>query len=99
MEAAIDCELGLRLAREANSLDIETPPSDQKEMWTEHKDSGMTWLSRAGRVYVRKLVYEEKARRFDAKTLWVTKFWLPLLASLVGIIGALTGLIAVLHNK
>jgi len=30
---------------------------------------------------------KEKARRFEVKTLWITKFWLPLLAALVGIIG------------
>jgi len=50
-------------------------------------------------LHLRKLVDAEKARRFEIKTLWVTKFWLPLLAALVGIIGALTGLAAVLQHK
>ena len=57
------------------------------------------WLSAQGRGHVRKLIDEEKARRFEAKTRWVTKFIVPLLAPLVGIIGALTGLIAVLRHK
>jgi hypothetical protein len=45
------------------------------------------------------LIGEEKARRFEVKTLWVTKFWIPLLAASIGIIGALTGFFAVLQHK
>jgi len=46
------------------------------------------------------LVDDEKARRLKGRTRWVTTLILPLLAGLVGIIGALTGLIAVWqHGK
>jgi hypothetical protein len=55
-------------------------------------------LPAKARSTIRKLVDQEKERRFNVKTLWVTKFWVPLLAALVGIIGAITGLIAVLHH-
>jgi hypothetical protein len=41
---------------------------------------------------------QEKARRFEVKTLWVTKIILPLAGVLVGIIGALTGLVAVFQH-
>ncbi len=51
------------------------------------------------RSHLRKMIDEEKARRFEVKTLWVTKLILPLLAALIGIIGALTGLVAVLHHQ
>jgi hypothetical protein len=52
-----------------------------------------------GRAHIRKLIDEEKARRFEVKTLWVTKLILPLLAALIGIFGAVTGLVAVLQHK
>jgi hypothetical protein len=57
-------------------------------MWTSDPEI-RRWFSAKGRTNLRKLIDEEKARRFEVKTLWVTKFWLPLLAALVGIIGAL----------
>ena len=60
---------------------------------------GPTLVTLKGRAHIRKLIDEEKARRFEVKTLWVTKFWVPLLAALIGIIGALTGLVAVLQHK
>jgi hypothetical protein len=98
-ERAFDVKVGLRLAQKARIFDIETPPITDTEMWDYDQESGAKWYSAKGRTYLRKLIDEEKARRFEVKTLWVTKFWLPLLAALVGIIGALTGLFAVIHRK
>ena len=63
------------------------------------KGEPITLLTSHGRAKVRSLVDAERSRRFEAKTLWLTKFWLPLLAALVGIIGALTGFVAVLQHK
>lgn len=94
--------LSYRLCNKAVALDIEAPPTDDKEMWGLVKTA---WgevkpaLTPKGRHHLRKLIDAEKARRFEVRTLWVTKFWLPLLAALVGIIGALTGLMAVLQHK
>jgi hypothetical protein len=98
-ERAFDVKVGLRLAQKARIFDIETPPKTDTEMWDYDQQSGSRWYSAKGRTYLRKLIDEEKSRRFEVKTLWVTKFWLPLLAALVGIIGALTGLFAVMHRK
>jgi hypothetical protein len=87
--------VGLRLSREAISLDLEVP--DDEETWEKgEKHAGFT---AKGRAQVRKVIDAEKARRFEVKTLWITKFWLPLFAALIGIIGALTGLVAVLQHK
>lgn len=98
-EQVIDEEVGTRLFNEARSLDVEIPGPSANEMWMRGDDGSSRWFSPKGRAHVRKLIDEEKSRRFEVKTLWVTKFWLPLLAALVGIIGALTGLVAVLEHK
>jgi hypothetical protein len=60
---------------------------------------GPALVTLKGRAHIRKLIDQEKARRFEVKTVWVTKFWVPLLAALIGIVGALTGLVAVLQHK
>jgi hypothetical protein len=99
IESVIDSRTSRRLTDQARSLDVETPPLSAKEMWIHHEDGERVWLSAKGRSQVRKLIDEEKARRFEVKTRWVTKIILPLAGILVGIIGAITGLVAVLHKK
>lgn len=99
IDEMIEQTLAIRLRREAVSLDIELPAWPDDEIWKSSDDGEFVYLTNKGRAYVRKLIAEEKTRRFEVKTLWVTKFWLPLLAALIGIIGALTGLFAVLHKK
>jgi hypothetical protein len=78
-----------RLLREVLIYDIDATSLNLEEQYT----NGV--ILPKGRALLRDLIHKEKERRFEAKTRWVTKFWLPLLAALVGIIGALTGLIAV----
>lgn len=99
IDETIEQVLAIRLRRQAVSLDLELPAWPDNEMWKSSEDGEFVYLTNKGRAHVRNLVAEEKTRRFELKTLWVTKFWLPLLAALVGIIGALTGLFAVLHRK
>jgi hypothetical protein len=86
------------IRQEAQELDVAFPRLDDEEMWNRDEDQCLL-LSFRGRTYLRERIDAEKTRRFEAKTLWVTKFWLPLLAALVGIIGAMTGLVAVWHRK
>lgn len=100
----IDIELAHRVREEADKYDVPIPPfrgRGTEEMWTEESEGPQSraWLSSQGRSHVRKLIAEEKARRFETRTLWITKLILPLLAVFVGIIGALTGLVAVLKHK
>lgn len=71
-------------------------------MWTEYTSDGTNyryWLTGTGRSKVRKLIEEEKARLFEIKTLWITKLIPPVLVALIGIIGALTGFVAVLRHR
>ena len=99
IERDIDSEIGLRLIREARSLDVEIPPPSDSPMWVRGDDGVRIWLSSKGRAKARKSIDEEKARRFEVKTQWVTRLILPLLGLLIGVLGAITGLIAVLHQK
>lgn len=96
-EDSINAFLSDEIWEDARKYDIEIPRGH--EHWQESLFGNRSYLNMATRAQLRRLIDEEKARRFEAKTLWVTKFWVPLLAALVGIIGALTGLVAVLHHR
>jgi hypothetical protein len=94
-------ELSFSLMAQTDELDLELPPQSDTKIWMTDDVNGeqVVLFTSHGRSVIRKAVDAELARRFEVKTLWVTKFWLPLLAALVGIIGALTGLFAVLQHK
>jgi hypothetical protein len=96
----IDSIRSNELVQQALDLDIKVA-YDDPECWGDHEFHGIRFhmLTPHGRSVLRPKIDAEKARRFEVKTLWVTKFWLPLLAALVGIIGALTGLFAVMHRN
>jgi len=99
VEKEIDAAVGNRLFHEARSLDVETPPISDEQMWFHDDENSRVWFTPKGRAHVRKLIDEEKARRFDVKTRWVTNIIIPLAALLGGIMGAITGLVAVLQHK
>jgi hypothetical protein len=99
VEHDIDLEIGRRLFDQARSLDVDTPPANDLQMWYHDENRRNIWFTPKGRAHVRKLIDEERARRFDVKTRWVTKLILPVLAALIGIIGAITGLVAVLQHR
>jgi hypothetical protein len=100
IDGAIEYTLSQILIDKANALDVPKPPYTMTELWDRDEQDGEValWLNVNGRAHLRKLIAEHKARTFESNTLWITKFWLPLLAALVGIIGALTGLFAVIHK-
>jgi hypothetical protein len=99
-EKYFDFKQGQKLRKQAVALDIELPPIADQTIWHDDTgESGFIWFTQKGRAQVRKLIDQERERRFNVRTLWVTKFWLPLLAALVGVIGALTGLFAIMHRK
>jgi hypothetical protein len=99
VELEIDFEISRRLCDEARFLDVEIPPPSDTQMRFHGDDGQRIWLSSKGRAQVRKLIDEEKARRFEVKTLWVARLILPFLGLIIGVLGAITGLIAVLHQK
>lgn len=89
IEKEIDIIESGRLFRRARHLDVETPPFSEKEMWQDEYGGRRIWFTPKGRARVRKLIHEEKTRRFEAKSRWV-----PLLSIVLAIIGTITGLVA-----
>jgi hypothetical protein len=98
LDQIIDMLVSRRLIDEAVELDVSIPDSNNAAMWARN-EGGRIWLSSEGRALLRRSIDEEKSRRFEVKTLWVVKFIVPVASILVGLIGALTGLIAVWHRK
>ena len=98
IDERVDWLLDQSIRQEAQELDIAMPAVEELVMWQRDEDQTV-YLSSQGRFYLRKRIDEERARRFEVKTLWVTRIILPLAGVLVGIIGALTGLAAVLQHK
>ncbi|HEV3219574.1 MAG TPA: hypothetical protein VGZ48_07365 [Candidatus Acidoferrales bacterium] len=82
IEIAFDALEGNRLLDEARSLDVERPSLKDTEMWHLDKETSIVWLSSKGRAHLRKLVDEEKNRRFKVWTKWV-KLFTPIIVALV----------------
>jgi len=85
-----------QLWEEAREYDVAIPTG--AGVWEDSIFGDRKYLNMATRAKLRRLIDEEKSRRFEVKTLWVTRLILPILGGLVGVIGALTGLVAVLHH-
>jgi hypothetical protein len=92
IEKEIDWIVGTRLSRQARSFDVEVPPLSDTEMWQRDEYGPRVWFTSKGRAHVRKLIEEEKFRRFESWSRWVTKVILPLLSLLLAIVGTITGL-------
>jgi hypothetical protein len=94
----INAFLSDQLWEEAREHDVEVPRLETA--WEHSLYGNRSYLTMATRTQVRRLIDEEKSRRFEVKTRWITRIILPIVTALVGIIGALTGLVAVfLHKK
>lgn len=93
---SINAFLSDQLWHEAREHDIEIPKGEG--VWEDSLYYDRKYLSMPIRSQLRRLIDEEKSRRFEVKMLWVTKFILPILGALVGVIGAITGLVAVLRH-
>lgn len=94
---AINAFLSDKLWEEAREYDVEIPLGEGS--WEDSIFGNRRYLTMATRSQVRHLIDEEKSRRFEVKTRWITRIILPVVAALVGVIGALTGLVAVLQHK
>ena len=93
---AINAFLSDQLWEEAREYDIEIPTDEGT--WEDSIFGDRRYLTMATRSKLRRLIDEEKSRRFEVKMLWVSKLILPILGGLVGVIGAVTGLVAVLRH-
>jgi hypothetical protein len=85
---------------EARKFNIDLPSIEEKDAWTGLDGSfGLPYLSNKGKLMMRRLIDEEKTRRREVAAWWWKTVIIPALAALTGVIGALTGLVAVLHHK
>jgi hypothetical protein len=96
----IDGLLSQRIVREARDLDVEMPSSEDRKFWQIHEENQVVYLSSYGRSYLRKLIDEEKTRRFEVTTRWIKLIAMlaPVLGAAAGVIGALIGWVAI-HKK
>lgn len=83
------------LTRKALRLGIEIPKNP--EWWDNDFENGMPpeavtrWLNYKGRIGAAKLIREERRKNIE----WWAKIIIPFIAAITGIIGAITGLVAV----
>ena len=85
---------------EARKFNIDLPSIEEKEAWIGLDGAfGLPFLSNKGKLMMRRLIDEEKTRRREVAAWWWKMVIIPALAALTGVIGALTGLVAVLHHK
>jgi hypothetical protein len=96
----IDSILSDRLTQKARELDVEMPGTNDRTCWQQFEDSEVWYLTPHGRSLVRKLVDEEKTRRFEVATRWVKLIAMlaPVLGAAAGVIGAMIGWVAI-HKK
>ena len=86
-----------RLFSKARRLDIDLPPFSESVLWQATGKAPI--LSPKGRLTIRKAIDEERTRRRDVAAWWWKTIIIPALAAATGLIGALTGLFAILHRK
>lgn len=85
---------------EARKFDIDLPPISETEAWEGLDGSvGLPYLSTKGKLIMRRAIDEERIRRREVAAWWWKTVIIPALAAATGLIGALTGLAAVLHHR
>jgi hypothetical protein len=98
MEEAIDFRVSIKLLDKARAVDADIPPNEEKEMWHRNHEESLIWLTAKGRAAVRKSIDEERTRRREMQAWWWKSVILPALSTIIGILGAVTGLVAVLRK-
>jgi len=79
----------------AHNYDIEPPDENDQTMWEQHADGRV--LTPKGRNYLRKLIDDEKTRRFAVRVRWL-KLLAPIVTALAALAGAATGLVLALKK-
>jgi hypothetical protein len=84
------------LFKQAIKLDVDVPSHKNEELWDDAVVPMV--LSTKGRLTLRKAIDDEKVRRRDVAVWWWKTVIIPGIAAATGLVGALTGLFAVLHH-
>lgn len=83
-----------RLIREAENIGLPTPPFSNKELWEQGYNPQKSYLSVAAQHDLRRAIREEQVARRDYWVGWIKDVAAPL----ISIIGALMGIIALVHS-
>jgi hypothetical protein len=85
----------IALREQAAKFDIDLP--DDPACWNTIDEFAQNALTPFGRATSRKRIDEEKGRRFEVRSRWI-KLLTPIIAAVAGLIGTITGLVAVLKK-
>ena len=86
------------LLKQAKALDLALPTRQEEDNWVPNEPLGGYTLTPKARLALRHSIDAEKLRRYEFDTKWV-KLWIPIISALTGLIGVITGLVAVLQHK
>ena len=84
------------LFQKARRLDIDLPSFSDNDLWDE--SARPRFLTVKGRLTLRRAIDEEKTRRRDVAAWWWKTVIIPGLAAATGLVGALTGLLAIVRH-
>jgi len=84
-----------RVQKEAEKFGIPVPSLSDKESWDEDSQSHTIFLNVSTRLRLRQEIRKERRARWEDTTIWMDRIVLPL----IGLIGAVTGLVSVLKSK
>jgi hypothetical protein len=96
---AIETARSRYLLDQAIELDIEVVyPSDDNELWKWNDNAEHHILNRKGRDLMQDLINKKKDKNSED---WArfSKIFVPIIAAIAGLIGTITGLVAVLQHK
>jgi hypothetical protein len=88
IDEAVDLFLSDRLLDQATDYDVEIPHAE--DFWAYTDDGTRRYLKAKARADLRELIHQAKARSFEE---WAR--WIPVVMALAGLIGVITGLVAV----
>jgi hypothetical protein len=97
-DRAIEILKSRRLERTANLIDARLPAYEDTNFWVQSEGSPRLYLNTTGRDLVATRIAEIKKRNFDNWAKWVLLL-APLITGIGGILGIITGLVAVLRRR
>jgi len=95
MYADLNAHDSFALSWVAHNYDIEPPDENDQTMWEQCTDGRVLTLK--GRTCLRKLIDDEKTRRFEVRVRWL-KLMAPIVTALAALAGATTGLVLALKK-
>jgi hypothetical protein len=93
-----------RLVRRARKLGISVPPQpshenlDEDEYWEANPVSGSFYLTEKAFSELTRAIRKEEIERLEYQMRWVSRVFAPIVGLAIGLIGAIMGLISLIHS-